>query len=125
MSPTVPRYEQLAAILGPAWISAIEKIEPGATGRSYLRQVRLAATAALYVDFIQKGDRAPVEAVAEETGLSQSKVRDRLYAARRAGLLEETGRGRASGDLTHAARELLEREVGWRGEPQVSRRRMA
>jgi hypothetical protein len=71
------------------------------------RRWRMIATAARYVAAAQAGDRSPVATVAKEFGLSQSQIRDRLYAARRAGLLEETGRGRAGGDLTPEGRALF------------------
>ena len=119
LSPTMPRYEQLKDVFGPGWFEAIERQDPGATGRSQLRRRRLAATAALYVQTLQAGDRAPVATVAMNLGLSQSKVRDRLHAARFEGLLAETGRGRAGGGLTPEALALLELELGWRGEAQT------
>jgi len=121
LSPTMPRYEQLAAIFGPGWFDAIERQEPGATGRSNIRRRRLAATAALYVQALEAGGRAPVATVAANLGLSQSKVRDRLHAARYEGLLGGTGRGRAGGELTPEALAFLELEVGWRGEAQRPR----
>jgi hypothetical protein len=121
LSPTMPRYEQLKDVFGPGWFEAIERQEPGATGRSRLRLRRLAATAALYVQALQAGDRAPVATVATNLGLPQSKVRDRLHAARFEGLLAETGRGRAGGGLTPEGLALLELEVGWRGEAQTPR----
>jgi hypothetical protein len=121
LSPTMPRYEQLKDVFGPGWFEAIERQEPGATGRSQLRRRRLAATAALYVQALQAGDRAPVATLATNLGLPQSKVRDRLHAARFEGLLAETGRGRAGGGLTPEALALLELEVGWRGEAQTPR----
>jgi hypothetical protein len=121
LSPTMPRYEQLKDVFGPGWFEAIERQEPGATGRSQLRRRRLAATAALYVQALQAGDRTPVATLATNLGLPQSKVRDRLHAARFEGLLAETGRGRAGGGLTPEAQALLELEVGWRGETQTPR----
>jgi hypothetical protein len=101
--------EQLSWVLGPEWLAMIEKLE----GRSLqmdpfdTRRWRMIVTAARYVVSWQAGDRNPVAIVAEELGLPQSKIRDRLYAARRAGLLEETGRGKAGGDLTPAGRALF------------------
>lgn len=118
-SPTMPKGSYLRSILGPEWVDAIERLEPSATGRSVPRNVRLAAIAALYVEARQAGDRHPVAAVAAHLNVPQAHVRDRLHAARYEGLLEATARGKASGDLTPAARTLLERELGWRGEAQI------
>jgi hypothetical protein len=101
--------ERLSWILGPEWLALIEKLEgrPLQIDPGDARRWRMIATAARYVAAAQVGDRAPVATVAKEFGLSQSQIRDRLYAARRAGLLEETGRGRAGGDLTPAGRALF------------------
>ena len=75
--------------------------------------VTLAVTAARYVQAIEGGDRTPVSTVARELGLPQSRVRDRLYRARQQHLLEplEPGRGRARGQLTERAIELLRTEA--------------
>jgi hypothetical protein len=119
LSPTMPRREQLLERLGPAWLEAIDRREPDAAGRTNLRRRRRAAAAALYVQALETGDRRPVEAVVAATvGLTQSKVRDLLYAARHDGLLDGTSRGRAGGKLTEACWAVLE-ELGWRGEAQT------
>jgi hypothetical protein len=101
--------ERLSWILGPEWLAMIEKLEgrPLQVDPHDARRWRMIATAARYVAASQSGDRTPLATVAKEFGLSQSQIRDRLYAARRAGLLEETGRGRAGGDLTPEGRALF------------------
>lgn len=118
LSPTMPGRGQLLERLGPAWLRAIDRREPLASGRTNLRRGRRAATAALYVQALEMGDRKPVATVAASVGLPQSKVRDLLYAARHDGLLAGTGRGRAGGKLTEACWGVLE-ELGWRGERQT------
>lgn len=120
-SPTMPRGAHLRSILGEEWVGAIERLEPGGTGHSVVpREVRLAAIAALYVEAGRAGNRHPTATVAAFLRMPQAHVRDRLYAARRMGLLEETGRGKSGGDLTAEARRLLEGELGWRGEAQAN-----
>jgi hypothetical protein len=101
--------ERLSWILGPEWLAMIEKLEgrPLQIDPYDARRWRMIATAARYVAASQAGDRSPVATVAKEFGLPQSQIRDRLYAARRAGLLEETERGKAGGDLTPAGRALF------------------
>jgi hypothetical protein len=73
------------------------------------RAATLAVAAARYVAAIEAGERAPVAKVATDLGLRQSQVRDRIYKARQLGLLEpqDKARGRARGQLTQAAIDLL------------------
>lgn len=118
LSPTMPMREQLLDRLGPGWLEAIDRRDPDAAGRTNLRRRRRAATAALYVQALETGNRRPVATVAANVGLPQSKVRDLLYAARHDGLLDGTGRGRAGGRLTLACWAVLE-ELGWRGEAET------
>jgi hypothetical protein len=72
----------------------------------------IAATAALYAAAVEAGDRRPVATTADKLGLSQSKVRDRIYRARQLGYLEprDPGQGRPRGRLTVPATELLRKE---------------
>lgn len=106
--------ERLSWTLGPEWLAMIERLEgqPLQIDPRDARAWRLISTAARYVAAWQRGDRKPVASVATEFGLPQSQIRDRLYAARREGLLEETSRGRAGGDLTQAGRALFVRMGG-------------
>lgn len=66
----------------------------------------LAELAAVYVS--KRGERAPVEATAEEVGLPATVVRDALHKAREKGVLTRTQQGRAGGELTPWAMALLE-----------------
>jgi hypothetical protein len=107
-SLTPQRTANLVDLLGPEWVEAIDRLNPDvSTDRSALRRQHSATTAALYVAALQTGDRRPVATVARRLGLSPSIVRDRLYAARRLGLLGGTNPGTAGGDLTPAAVALL------------------
>ena len=73
------------------------------------RRLALVATAARYIDALDRGDRRPVATVAAELGLRPIQVRDRLSFAREQGLLERSGgQGRAGGRLTPKARAILE-----------------
>jgi hypothetical protein len=94
----------LTEILSRNWRSA----ETGNSRSSSL--LRLAAIAARYVDRINAGDRTPVASVAGELGLKQEQVRDRLHRARYAELLTPASRGRAGGQLTQFAVDLLRTE---------------
>jgi hypothetical protein len=55
----------------------------------------------------------PLKSLADELRLSASQVRNKLYEARRRGLLTKAPTGRAGGELTKRATELLatDREV--------------
>lgn len=75
------------------------------------RLLRLATTAALYVQACDRGERTPNEAVGRLQGRPASHVRDDLKAARAAGLLEAAPvQGMAGGRLTPKAIELLRKE---------------
>jgi hypothetical protein len=77
------------------------------------RLTRLAATAALYVQATASRRRNPNEWVAAAQSRSTAAVRDDIYAARRASLLSgPAGRGRAGGQLTPLAREILAADDG-------------
>jgi hypothetical protein len=106
--------ERLRELRGsPSWATTLLRDE----WRSLLEQPAsregvLAATAARYVAALEAGDRHPVTSVAADLGLRQSQVRDRIYKARRDGLLEPTdkARGRPRGRLSARAIELLGKE---------------
>jgi hypothetical protein len=75
------------------------------------RLLRLATTAALYVQACDRGERSPNEAVGRVQGRPASQVRDDLKAARAAGLLEAAPvQGMAGGRLKPKAIELLRKE---------------
>lgn len=92
------------------WAAAVRELvddfgdrpRPGAAGRS---DRHYAAIAAMYVDLLDQP--RPVLAVAERSGLSEKSVRNLLFKARERGLLTSIGRGRAGGELTDAAKDLL------------------
>jgi hypothetical protein len=74
------------------------------------RRVRIAQTAALYVQAMHAGDPAPRKTVAAQHARAEAAVRDDLHAARHETpplLTELRGKGRAGGELTAAALELL------------------
>lgn len=68
--------------------------------------------AATYVKFCEAGERAPVVATAEAHNTEPETMRSRLERARRRGLLTRQTAGRAGGELTDRARELLKEEGG-------------
>jgi hypothetical protein len=75
------------------------------------RRIRLAQTAALYVQAQAGGHRAPRKRVAELQGRADASVRDDLYAARNARpplLTEAANKGKAGGVLTDAAVAILQ-----------------
>ena len=73
----------------------------GRDDRSY------AALAALYVRLINDGEQRPIRAVADRLGLAEKTVQNHLFKARERGLLTSLGRGRAGGQLTDKAKEIL------------------
>lgn len=88
-----------------AWLD-IPSIEP-----STPRLRTNATVAAHYVEAIGGGSRTPIADVATKLGLDPEQVRDRVHAAREDGLLtRSSGRGRAGGSLTDAARSLLQED---------------
>ena len=83
----------------------------GSRGRSDRYYAEFAAA---YVAAIDRGERAPVEAVANELGDGHSRtyVRDTLNIARDRGLLTRPARGRSGGQLTDEARAVLAKKPG-------------
>lgn len=57
------------------------------------------------------GSTRPVEELARRHSLSSSQVRNLIYACRRRGMLTSAPPGRAGGELTRLAIELLERDA--------------
>lgn len=76
----------------------------GPAGRS---DKSYAVLAALYIQFIDGGEARPVRAVASRLGMSEKTVQNHLYKAREKGFLTSRGRGRAGGQLTDKAKEIL------------------
>jgi hypothetical protein len=91
-----------------AWLRDHPALRRSAEGAVDRRQ-RIARTAALYVDAVGRGLRAPRKHVATEQGRSDGAVRDDLHAARTETpqLLTEVSKGHAGGRLTTEAVALL------------------
>jgi transposase-like protein len=62
------------------------------------------------VNALGRSTKRPVADLAERYGLKASQVRDVIHEARVRGLLTESRRGQASGQLTDEAIELLSKE---------------
>jgi hypothetical protein len=86
------------------WLGGASWRRPGRRGRP---DEDYAALAQLYVDKVDAGRTAPVKELAEELGYSASQIRNRLYEARRRGLLTPAPPGREGGRLTQRAEQLL------------------
>jgi len=92
-------YVEMADLLGRA-----KRKKPGPKGHGldyYL------AWARRYASLAHDGDPHPIKTLAEETDLPHDFVRDTVGTARRYGLLTKTGRGRAGGQLTPKALQLI------------------
>ena len=70
-----------------------------------------AEVAARYVKAVRSGSRTPVRDVARELNYSQPQMRDLIHAARTRGMLTAAPQGRAGGELTPEAVEVLEQEI--------------
>lgn len=89
----------------PAWAADFaERPRTGSAGRSDKSYVALAA---MYVRAIEAGEEHPVRAVALQMQLGDRTVRNYLFKARERGLLTSLGRGKAGGQLTDKAKEML------------------
>jgi hypothetical protein len=85
------------------WIKALKRApRPGRGGRGDLFY---ASCAREYVELLT--EPKPVQALAARRHLSESQIRNILHQARERGLLTKLGRGRAGGELTDKAKELL------------------
>jgi len=78
---------------------------PGQRGRDDLDYARVAA---LYVRSVES--EQPVDDVAKALYLSKSQVRNILHEARQRNLLTRVGRGKAGGQLTAKAQEILRQD---------------
>src|SRR5262245_9480507 len=67
-----------------------------------------AQLAAEYAALVKGFDRRPVSTIAKRLKLAQAKVRDMISAARKRGFLSRGQQGRPGGELTPAARTLLQ-----------------
>lgn len=66
------------------------------------------AVAVAYVNALKRGEPRPVKAVAEEMTMAEKTVRNYLFKAREQGLLTSLGQGKAGGELTDKAKEILD-----------------
>jgi hypothetical protein len=85
----------------------LERERPGAAGRD---DAHYAAIAAMYLDVLadpQRGTTPVLKILAERLGKSPKTVRNYLFEARERSLLTSLGRGRAGGQLTDKAKEIL------------------
>jgi hypothetical protein len=100
-----------AGFVSTAEFEAAER-EVGREGRRWrLTEDHLAAVAEVYADATRRrvtsGQRAPTEAVRDHFEISRPAAGRWVQAARRAGMLTDTGRGEGRGELTDKARALL------------------
>jgi hypothetical protein len=114
-------YEQAAGVLSVlpqyaivpgsshTWANWLTPMKKAKQLRGPQRVEMLAAVANDYVRAYQQHGGGVNRAVAERMGLTITQVRDRVYAARQAGLLEpeKVGRGQPGGRLTDKARDVL------------------
>jgi hypothetical protein len=105
---SVPAVEQ-ARVTAAERRRMLKAISPVVGGRSGGDE-RLATICRLYVDLLARGDDHPVQSLAAQMHLGEKTVRNLLYRAREAGLLTSPGRGRAGGELTDKAKEILDGE---------------
>jgi hypothetical protein len=82
-------------------------VDAGRRGRRPQDGRQLAEIASAYLSLVEDGERSPIKALAGSRYLSESAVRRQLDAARRAGIYESAGQGRAGGQLTRKGRALL------------------
>jgi len=95
-------FEDLVEHLVGSFDRAVKPLPPPEGSR----ERRLAWVAARYVELCGETG-SPTKALAEELGFSAATVRDQLGDARRRGLLDKPGKGRAGGHLTPKAQALL------------------
>ena len=111
LDPTAPSSALRLLVKGRSinpWAQAIDRYMKRGLRRGD-RRARLAITAALYVDALQRRVRAPNEDVARRQRRTAALVRDDLKRARDAGLLTDApGRGVSGGELTKEAERILE-----------------
>jgi hypothetical protein len=76
-------------------------------GRRPLADEVLAEAAAAYVVARARGSQRPVPDAATAASMTEARMRDLIYRARRRGFLPPTHQGRGGGDLTAEGRALL------------------
>ncbi len=87
----------------------------GPRGRPRLDDEEVLAAAVAYVHARAAGHRAPVQVAAKAAKMSEARMRDLVYRARRRQFLTRTTQGTGGGELTGAARALLRRRKGSKG----------
>jgi len=92
------------------------KLKPRRPGRRGRGDTEYAKFAAAYVTILAEGNRAPIKELAARMHLGRESVRQLVHDARDRKLLTRTRSGRAGGELTDKARDLL-------GLPRSPRRR--
>lgn len=103
----------------------LKQLTPEQLEQAYSRKELLALLAARYVELIPEAE-APNQILAGEFGLPVTKIRDRLHAARRAGLLTKPRRrGVAGGHLTKEGQAIVLGLQGLREELRGAERRAA
>ncbi|WP_330246128.1 hypothetical protein OHA33_25600 [Streptomyces sp. NBC_00562] len=106
---TAPPGENFAAIRSLAEAADIELRELGerlASLSGGLTDERLAVLSALYVHFVDAGERAPAQRLAAGFDLNPATVKGHLRAARQRGFLTKV-EGKAGGRLTDKAVQIL------------------
>ena len=76
-------------------------------GRAKQNPLVYAQLAAKYVDALQQAPDRPVAWLAEQEDCSYSSLSSKLHECRSRGFLTTTGQGKAGGELTNHAKELL------------------
>jgi hypothetical protein len=91
------------------WRSRPPARPPGAKrpGRRPLADDVLVEAAAAYIAARKGGSRRPVPDAARALNMTEARMRDLVYRARRRRLLSEARQGRGGGDLTPEGRKLL------------------
>ncbi|MFE2823920.1 hypothetical protein [Streptomyces sp. NPDC059271] len=106
---TAPPSEDFAAIRSLADVAEMEIRDLGerlGAMPSGVTDERLAVLSALYVHFVDAGERAPAQRLAAAFDLNPATVKGHLRAARQRGFLTKV-EGKAGGRLTEKANETL------------------
>ncbi len=82
-----------------------ERPRTGPAGRS---DASYAALADAYIKELDKGEKNPVRTLADSLHLGEKTIRNYLFKARERGLLTSLGQGKAGGELTDKAKEILD-----------------
>lgn len=83
----------------------LDRQRPTSSGRG---DAQYAAVAAMYVELLDAGDSRPVTVLADRMHFGEKTIRNYLFKARERGLLTSVGPGKAGGQLTDKAKEILD-----------------